>query len=122
MHTPRDLFTLDLPGGRLRVYLADTFVARARGLLLTACLPADHGLLILPCRSIHTMGMRYPIDALFVDDRARIVDVRANLAPWRSAFNRDSSAVLELASGAAAAFDLRLGDRLAELVPLVAGR
>ena len=59
-----------------RVKRADTFATRLVGLLGRAGLQEDEGLWISPCRGIHTMGMRFAIDALFLDETHRVVGIR----------------------------------------------
>lgn len=49
-----------------RVSVASTFAQRARGLLGTQ--PRPELLMIAPCHSIHTFGMRYPIHIAFFDE------------------------------------------------------
>ena len=53
------------------------------GLLGRSELPAGHGLLIVPCRAIHTVGMRFALDLLFLDARGRIVKVARGVRPGR---------------------------------------
>ena len=64
--------------GRVRllvasVHLADTFWLRLKGLLGTAALPEGEGLFLCPCNCVHTCGMRYAIDVLFLDSDGRIL-------------------------------------------------
>lgn len=63
--------------------LATTFWQRFRGLQFRHSLPEGRGLLIAPCRSIHTQWMRFPIDVVFFDKDACAVDVRISVQPWR---------------------------------------
>ena len=51
----------------MRIHVARSFLQRARGLLGRAPLAADEALLIRPCSSIHTFGMRFAIDVVFID-------------------------------------------------------
>src|SRR5438105_1994876 len=82
-----------------RVRRASSLWARGRGLLGDASLPADEGLWLKPCRSIHTFFMRFPIDVLFLDPQG-IALSKATLAPWRfSRWERRADSVLELAAG-----------------------
>ncbi len=82
--------------------IADSFVARFRGLMLRAGLPPGGGLLIEPCSSIHMLFMRFPIDAVFVDRDLRVLAVRPRLRPWIGlAAARGARAVIELPVGAA---------------------
>ena len=46
-------------------------------------LPADEGLLIERCNSIHTCFMRFSIDATFFDAQGNVVKVVKNIKPWR---------------------------------------
>lgn len=95
-----------------RCGVADGPIARTRGLLGCADLPAGDGLLIRPASSIHTHFMRFAIDALFVDRDMRVLAVRSDLRPWRFAARRGAHAVLELRAGEAAARGIVPGDVL----------
>jgi uncharacterized membrane protein (UPF0127 family) len=52
---------------------ANTFLARSRGLLGKDGLAPGEGLWICPCGSIHSLGMRFDIDALFLDRNLKVV-------------------------------------------------
>lgn len=67
----------------MRVRVASSFWARVRGLMFVKDLPADEGLLIERCNSIHTCFMRFPIDATFFDAQGNVVKVVKNIKPWR---------------------------------------
>ena len=67
---------------QLQIETADTFFARFRGLMLRKRLPAGHGLLIVPCNSIHMCFMRFAIDAIFIDKDYRVLKVARNVKPW----------------------------------------
>ena len=84
-----------------RCLLAETPLARMRGLLGRSSLPAGEGLLLRPAASIHMAFMRFPIDAVFLDSADRVVKVVAELKPWRMAGCRGARAVLELPAGEA---------------------
>lgn len=84
-----------------RVQRADTFMGRLVGLLGRDALGEDEALWIFPCRGIHTFGMTFPIDAIFMDETLRVVAVREGITPWRSTgFIREAASVLELPTGA----------------------
>jgi len=107
----------DTPGGLLRVRVARHFVARARGLLSGPPLAADEALLIAPCSSIHTFGMVYPIDVIFLDRRARIVRVCACVPEGRVRLRWGATAVVETRGGQAARYGLVAGTELSALRP-----
>ncbi len=94
-----------------RIELAAGFWSRLRGLQFRAALPADHGLLLAPCKSIHTCFVRFPIDAAFLDATGRVAGVRHHIRPWRLVFApRGTRAVLEMPAGTTVA---SVGERLA---------
>jgi len=96
----------------LRVCIAAGFAQRARGLLWHAPLRENDALLIPGCHAVHTCGMRFAIDVVFLDATGRVLAVAAGLVPWRCAARRRASAVLELAAGSAARFGLVPGAHL----------
>ena len=105
-----------------RVEMAETWWSRLRGLLGHPALERSEGLLIRPCRAVHMVGMRYPIDVAFLDPGGRVLAAYAELAPGRlSRYHRRATAALELPAGTLAASGTLVGDRL-EFVSLDAGQ
>jgi uncharacterized membrane protein (UPF0127 family) len=95
-----------------RCRVAASPFSRMRGLLGRRGLEADEGLLLRPASSIHTWFMRFPIDAVFVDEEGTVVHIAGDLRPWRAAGRRGARAVLELPAGECARRGLKQGDRL----------
>jgi Uncharacterized conserved protein len=96
-----------------RVRTASTFLSRLVGLLGTAAIAEDEGLWIVPCRSVHTLGMRYPIDVAFLDARGVVVGILEGFPPNRvGRVFRDARGALELRAGTLAATGTAPGDRL----------
>src|SRR3954451_8506037 len=62
---------------------------------------AGEPLLIPRCRSVHTAGMRFPIDVVFLDPRGRVLRVVRDVPPWRVVSCRQAAAVIETAAGEA---------------------
>ncbi|MGE3856484.1 MAG: DUF192 domain-containing protein [Dehalococcoidia bacterium] len=86
---------------------------RLRGLLARPPLRPGEALLIRPCNGVHTCGMRYPIDVVFLDREGRVLRVVPALRPWRFVpFVRRAHVAIELRAGAAAACGLRPGDHI----------
>jgi len=80
--------------------IACTLVTRLRGLLGRDGLPEGTLMYIIPCNSIHTLGMRFAIDLLFVDSGMDAVRVERNVSPGRVVFGgRRAKGVFEAASG-----------------------
>jgi uncharacterized membrane protein (UPF0127 family) len=83
--------------------IADGFWSRLVGLQLRSEPPPGFGLLLVPCSSIHTGFMRFPIDVLALNRDGRVVDVRHGVRPWRLVVpQRPTFAILEVASGVGA--------------------
>ena len=102
-------------GERLRV--ADTPWRRLRGLLGHREPQPGEGLLIEPSNGIHTVGMRYPIDVLFVARDGTVIRCERALPPARMVpWVRGGHRVLELPSGTIDASDTTEGDRLTFVV------
>src|ERR687897_3899365 len=79
--------------------VADSPISRMRGLLGRNELRPGEGLLLRPASSVHTFFMRFPIDAVFLDGDLRVLAVRPEVPPWRTAGHRGARAVLELPAG-----------------------
>jgi hypothetical protein len=72
----------------------------------------EGGLLIEPCRAIHTIGVRFPIDVAYLD-RSRVVIGISRQRPYRLGLpRRRARAVLEAEAGAFARWRLAVGDSL----------
>jgi uncharacterized membrane protein (UPF0127 family) len=95
-----------------RVEIAVTRRDRRKGLLGRDDFASSSALIIAPCVAIHTMFMRFDIDAVFVDDRGRAVKVVQQLAPWRIAVVPFAHAVVELPAGSLQERPVDVGDRL----------
>lgn len=83
------------------VPVAAGFRSRLLGLALLSRERAGPGLLLPRCRSVHTFGMRFPLDVIFLDAVGAEVR-RVHLVPGRVAWERRAAAVLELPAGGAA--------------------
>lgn len=91
---------------------ANTLVSRTKGLLGRSNLPNGQGLWIKRCNSIHTFFMRFPIDAVFVDDKLHVVSIYQNLKPWRMTWvHLKASSVFELPAGTLKTTAVKVGDR-----------
>lgn len=93
--------------------IADTWWTRLRGLLGHAPLQAGEGLLLRGEKAIHTFGMGFPIDVLFLDSHGRIVHLIPNMGAMRaSPFVSGAANVLELPAGTAAQTGTTRGDQI----------
>jgi len=90
--------------------VADQRGARRKGLLGRDSF--DAALLLVPARSVHSIGMRFPIDVAWLDDDLTVL--RTVRLP-RNRMTRPvlrAHSVLEADAGAFARWSLQVGDRL----------
>lgn len=101
---------LNLP---YHISAATTLFTRLIGLLGTLSSRERKALFIAPCAGVHTFGMRYPLDIVFLDVEGKVLKIIRNLAPNRMTGGVASArSVLEFASGTLAEGQIRVGDRL----------
>ena len=98
-------------GAVIHVALAASFRSRLVGLLGQRSMPLQQGLWIEPCNCVHTFGMRFAIDLVFIDRHRTILRVVRNLRPWRVAACLRSRAVIEMSAGACDHLQLDPGQR-----------
>lgn len=121
------------PGRRLKIFnltresviatsieVADHGARRRKGLLGRDHLSSDEGLWIFPCEAVHTFGMRFPIDLIYLDRQNRVRKIRSSVPPFRLSACLSAHSVIELASGVIDKTQTRLGDKL-EFCPAEAG-
>ena len=94
------------------LWLAATFWRRLKGLLGTKELLPGQGLLIRPCNSVHTIGMAYALDVVFLSRDFQVLRVVENLRPRRFACHFAAHQVLELPGGTIASCSLEAGQYL----------
>lgn len=93
--------------------VADRPLSRIIGLLNRSKLKAGEGLILKPCNSIHTVFMRFTIDALFVDKNNRIIKAIPHLGPFRFTHPYFNAALtIELPCGTIESTSTQEGDTL----------
>ena len=78
----------------MEIVVARSPLARLLGLALRRR-PPGHALLVPRCRSVHTFGMRFALDLVWLDGAGRVVRVDEAVPPWRVRSCRGADAVLE---------------------------
>ena len=91
---------------------AGTGAKRSKGLLGRKGLPPGGGLWIVPCESVHTFWMQFPIDLVYIDRKKRIKKLRSNVPPWRLSACLSAHSILELPSGTIRNSLTQVGDML----------
>lgn len=86
------------------VHVASTFRSRLRGLLGTDQLPPHHALLLTSTRSVHTLGMKMPLDLVWFDAEGALVGLDEGVGAGQQRRCKRASGVLEVASGSGPRF------------------
>ena len=81
------------PTNGVDLVIARSPVARLRGLIGRS---GDVALLLPRCRSVHTFGMRFALDLVWLDGAGRVVRIDRGVRPWRVRSCRAARSVLEL--------------------------
>lgn len=77
--------------------VADTHLSRLRGLIGRRRLGPNEGLWLAPCQGIHTIGLYFPIDVVYLGLGGEVVHLVENVSPFRiTPFRRNAHSVLEL--------------------------
>jgi len=93
--------------------VADSFFHSLIGLMGRRGLESGHGLWIVPCQSVHTFWMRFPIDIVFLDEHHRVVHLAENLKPFRiSKHVSKARSVIELSVCAIMTTGTQIGDEI----------
>jgi hypothetical protein len=96
----------------MKIVKAQGFVARLIGWLGRRKACPDEALWLVPCRGVHTLGMRFSIDLVFLDRGGRVLRIDESVKPWRCRWHGQAHSVVELKAGGAAARGVTLGTRL----------
>ncbi|MDP9158850.1 MAG: DUF192 domain-containing protein [Acidobacteriota bacterium] len=95
--------------------IAQTHFSRLRGLLgvRESGFGQGHGLWLVPSHGIHTFGMRFPLDIVYLDQQKVVVYLQQDVRPWRMApVRRHAASVLELPRTTIQATGTSLGDEI----------
>jgi uncharacterized membrane protein (UPF0127 family) len=97
----------------LNVACASTSAERLKGLLGKFRIAPGGGLWVVPSNGIHTVGLLFPVDLVYLDAEKRVIHLVEHLKPFRvSRFRFNSASVLELPAHTIYATQTRVGDEL----------
>lgn len=120
----RALILLDSTGGIVELWagqrclaatchIRDSWFGKARGLLGRGELGPGEVMLLTRCRSIHTLGMRFPIDVIYASTSFTIVGIREKVLPWRNPRGfAGCHYVIEAGAGSIENWQVAVGDQL----------
>jgi uncharacterized membrane protein (UPF0127 family) len=90
--------------------VADSGAKRNKGLLGRTGLDAGGGLWIVPCESVHTFFMQFPLDLVYLDRKNLVRKTRENVPAWRLSVCLSAHSILELPAGTIRATQTQRGD------------
>jgi uncharacterized protein len=93
--------------------VADTSAKRRTGLLKHERLAPGEGLWIVPCESVHTFFMKFPIDLVYLDRKKKVRKVRSAVPAWRLSMCLTAHSIIELPAGVIEQTRTMVGDELA---------
>jgi len=92
--------------------VADSGEKRNKGLLGRKGLAHGEGLWIIPCESVHTFFMQFPIDLVYLDRKKQIKKLRSAVPAWRMSACLSAHSILELPAGTIRGTQTECGDVL----------
>ena len=92
--------------------VADSSAKRRTGLLKHERLEPGEGLWIVPCESVHTFFMKFPIDLVYLDKHRKVKKVRKAVPAWRLSACLTAHSILELPAGTVEQTGTAVGDEL----------
>lgn len=96
-----------------KVRKADNFLTRLVGLLKRTQLGPEEALWLMPSKGIHTIGMKFPIDVVFLDKDFYVLGLISGMHPYRvSGVHMRGYSVIELPSGTLKKSRTEIGDKL----------
>jgi uncharacterized protein len=95
-----------------RIDVADTSSTRRTGLLKHSGLERGQGLWIVPCEAVHTFGMKFPIDVVFLSKKRTVLKMRPSMGRRGISLCLRAHSVIELPAGTIDETGLQVGDQL----------
>lgn len=96
-----------------KVRKADSFLTRLVGLLKRTTLGPEEALWLIPSKGIHTVGMKFPIDVVFLSKDNMVLGIISGLLPYRiTGVQLRGHSVLELPKGTLKKSRTEVGDQL----------
>jgi uncharacterized protein len=97
----------------LNVTAADTHLTRLKGLLGKIRLKADEGIWVIPSQGVHTIGVPFAIDLVYLDSDHRVINLIESFGSFRiGPVNRHCASVLELPTRTIYSSQTQVGDEL----------
>jgi uncharacterized membrane protein (UPF0127 family) len=97
----------------LNVRAADTVLSRLKGLIGKFKLRSDEGLWVVPSQGVHTIGLLFPLDLIYLDENYCVIHLVEYLPSFRiGPFKAHAESVLELPTHTIYSSNTQAGDQL----------
>lgn len=97
----------------LGVTLTDTHFARLKGLVGKLRLKGDEGIWVVPSQGVHTIGVLFPVDLIYLDEDDRVVQLEESFGTFRiGPVRKTCASVLELPTRTIYSSQTQVGDQL----------
>ena len=97
----------------LGVTLTDTHLSRLKGLVGKLRLKGDEGIWVVPSQGVHTIGVLFPIDLIYLDSQDRVIQLEESFGTFRIGPVRTNCAsVLELPTRTIYSSQTQVGDQM----------
>jgi uncharacterized membrane protein (UPF0127 family) len=97
----------------LGITAADTMFARLKGLIGRLRLRSDEGIWVFPSKAIHTLGVLFPVDLIYLDKNLKVIHVLEHFPQFRIApLRAQAESVLELPTHTIYSSQTEPGDQL----------
>jgi uncharacterized membrane protein (UPF0127 family) len=97
----------------LDVRAADTIFSRLRGLIGRLKLRSDEGIWVVPSRGVHTLGLLFPLDLIYLDEHYRVIHLVEYFPSFRiGPLKAQAESVLELPTHTIYSSQTQSGDQL----------
>lgn len=89
------------------------FAERFKGLMFVQSIPDNYGLLIKPCKQIHMLNMKFPLDVIYLSADNKVVHIDENIRPGQIGKTiKEAQCVIEVNSGTCARCGINIDDIL----------
>ena len=97
----------------LDVRAADTIFSRLRGFIGRLKLRSDEGIWVVPSRGVHTLGLLFPLDLIYLDEHYRVIHLVEYFPSFRiGPLKTQAESVLELPTHTIYSSQTQPGDQL----------
>jgi len=97
----------------LNVRAADTIFSRLKGLIGRLRLKADEGIWVVPSQGVHTLGLFFPLDLIYLDENYRVIHLVEYFPSFRiGPLKTNAESVLELPTHTIYSSHTQIGDQL----------